>query len=117
MSFRHAVAAALVCFAVDAMAVAASGSAEIGPGVTATWNVRLQADGDWLQVIEELIVLNASDPPRAPDSGRPFAIHLPPEAEVLAGAMQTGRGQAVKVKPDSGDRKGDYYFPTQLLPG
>jgi hypothetical protein len=31
--------------------------------------------------------------------------------------MQTGGGQAVRVKPVPGDRKGDHYFPTPLLPG
>jgi hypothetical protein len=85
--------------------------------VTATWDVRLQADGDSLKVIDEIAVLNASDPPRALLNARPFAIELPPEAEVLAGAIQTAGGQAVKVKPVRGDRKGDYYFPFPLIPG
>jgi RNA polymerase sigma-70 factor (ECF subfamily) len=91
--------------------------APIGRGVTATWSVRLQADGDWLQVIEETIVLRASDPLRAVANDRPFEIRLPPEAEVVAGAMQTAGGQAVKVKPVPGDRKGDHYFPGPLPPG
>lgn len=85
--------------------------------MTATWDVRIQADGDALKVIDEIAVLNASDPPRALLNARPFAIQLPPEAEILAGAVQTAGGQAVKVKPVPGDRKGDYYFPFPLIPG
>jgi hypothetical protein len=85
--------------------------------VTATWDVRLQADGDSLKVIDEIAVLNASDPPRALLNARPFIMQLPPEAEILAGAVQTAGGQAVKVKPIAGEGKGDYYFPFPLLPG
>ena len=85
--------------------------------LTATWDVRLQADGDSLKVIDEVAVQNASDPPRTLLNARPFAIQLPPEAEVLAGVVQSPGGKAVKVKPAAGDRKGDYYFPFPLLPG
>jgi hypothetical protein len=116
LSFRHAVAASLVCLAVEAIAMAA-GTTERGPGVTATWNVRVQADGDWLQVIEEMTVVSASDPPRTAANDRPFEMRLPPGAEVLAGAMQAGGGQAVNVKPVPGGLKGDYYFPGPLPPG
>lgn len=116
MSFRHAVAVSLVCLAVEVIATAGS-TTERGPGVTATWNVRVQADGDWLQVIEETTVLSAFGPLRAVAGDRPFEIRLPPEAEVLAGAMQTAGGQAVNVKPVPGGRSGDYYFPGLLPAG
>jgi hypothetical protein len=85
--------------------------------LTATWDVRLEADGDSLKVIDEIAVKNASNPPRVLLNARPFAVQLPPEAEVLAGAVQSPGGQAVKAKPAAGDRKGDYYFPFPLLPG
>jgi hypothetical protein len=85
--------------------------------LTATWDVRLEADGDSLKVIEEIAVRNASDPPRALLNARPFPMQLPPEAEILAGAVQTAGGQAVKVKPVPGDRKGAYFFRFPLLPG
>ena len=75
--------------------MAAAATTEIERGVTATWNVRLQADGNWLQVIEEITIPSASNPPRAVANDRPFGIRLPPEAEVLAGAMQTGAAQAI----------------------
>lgn len=85
--------------------------------VTATWDARIQADGDSLKVIDEIAVLNASNPPRALLNARPFALQLPPEAELMAGAVQIAGGHAIKVKPAAGDRKGDYYFPFPLLPG
>lgn len=85
--------------------------------LTATWDVRLQADGDSLKVIDEIAVRNASNPPRVLLNARPFAIELPPDAEILAGAVQTAGRQAIKVKPSAGDRKGDYYFSSPLLPG
>jgi hypothetical protein len=117
LRFHHAVAVSLVCLTIDAITVATSGTTEIGRGVTATSNVRLQADGDWLQVIEEIMVLGAFDPSREVANERPFEMRLPPEAEVLAGAMQKTGGEAVSVKPVPGDRKGDYYYPALLLSG
>lgn len=116
MRFRHAVAVSLVCLTADAFGVA-GGTTETGRGMTATWSVHLQADGAWLQVIEEIMVLSASDPSRAVAGDHRFEIRLPPEAEILAGAMQTAGGEAVKVKPAPAGRKGDYYLSAPLPPG
>ncbi len=114
--FCRAIAASLVCLAADSIAAAARAT-EVAPGGTATWSVRVQADRDWLQVIEEVTVLSAPVPPRAEANDRPFEMRLAAEAEVLAGAMQTRGGQAINVKPLAGGRKGDYYFPGLLSPG
>lgn len=86
-------------------------------GISATLDVqRLQTAGDKLQVIEEIAVRNASQPPRTM-IGRPLEIQLPPEAEVVAGRVGTGAGQPIKGKPSPGDQKGRYYFPFALPPG
>lgn len=87
-------------------------------GVTATLDVqRLQTAGDTLQVIEEIALRNASDPPRTLVNDRPFEIQLPPEAQVVSGRVQTSGGQPVMRKPTPGDQNGRYYFPFPLLPG
>ncbi|OFW16724.1 MAG: hypothetical protein A3H27_09455 [Acidobacteria bacterium RIFCSPLOWO2_02_FULL_59_13] len=86
--------------------------------VTATRYVqRFQTEGDTLQVIEEITVRNASDPPRTLMNERPFEIHLPPEAQIVAGGVQIGGGQRLRSNPIPGGEKGWYYFPFPLRPG
>ena len=83
-------------------------------GVTATLDVqRLQTAGGKLQVIEEISMRNASDPPRTLTHA--FEIQLPPEAQVLAGRMRSGDRQPVESKPTAGDQKGRYYFHFPLF--
>ncbi|MDP2997124.1 MAG: hypothetical protein Q8N47_06525 [Bryobacterales bacterium] len=77
----------------------------------------LQTEGDTLQVIEEIVVRNASHPPRTLMNDRPFEIQLPPEAEVIAGKVQIGGAQPLTRKPAPGGQKGQYYFPFPLRPG
>jgi hypothetical protein len=85
-------------------------------GVTAIADVqRFQAEGETLQVIEQIAVRNASSPPRT--LSRPFEIHLPPEAQIDSGMVQTGRGQPLKSMPLPGSEKGRYYFSSPLRPG
>jgi len=86
-------------------------------GVTATADIRLEADDATLKVIEEFWVRNASDPPRTLRNEHPFTVQIPPEAQVLAGAMQAPGRQATKFKPVPGGQKGQYDFPLVLLPG
>jgi hypothetical protein len=78
---------------------------------------RIQAQGDTLQVIEEIALDNGSKPPRTLVTERPFEIQLPPEAVIVASAVQTAGGQAVQSTPAQGGKKGRYYFAFPLLPG
>ncbi len=77
----------------------------------------LQTEDDTLQVIEEIVVRNASHPPRTLMNDRPFEIQLPSEAEVIAGKVQIGGAQPLTRKPAPGGQKGQYYFPLPLRPG
>ena len=70
----------------------------------------LQTEGDTLQVIEEIVMRNASNPPRTLMNDRPFEIQLPPEAEVIAGKVQIGGAQPITRKSAPGGQKGQYYF-------
>jgi len=84
-------------------------------GVTVTLKAqRYQTERDALQVIEEILVRNSSDPPRAL---RNFEFRLPPEAEIVNGAVQTGGGRPIKRMPTAGDEKGQYYFQFPVRPG
>ncbi len=83
-------------------------------GLSATLNMRIQAEGDTLQVIEEIAVQNGSRPPR---TLAPFEIQLPAEADLVAGRVRIGGGQPITGKPAPGERKGQYYFPIPLPPG
>ncbi|MBI4463518.1 MAG: hypothetical protein HY647_02330 [Acidobacteria bacterium] len=86
--------------------------------VTATRHVqRFQTEADTLEVIEEITMRNASDPPRTLMNERPFEIQLPPEAQVVAGGVQFSGRQPLRSNPTPGDEKGRYYFPFPLRPG
>jgi hypothetical protein len=92
--------------------------ASVLSGVTAIWDMqRLQAMGGKLQVIEEIAVHNASDPPRTLVNDRPFEIQLPAGAEVVAGKVQVADGQPVVRTPSPSGENGRFYFLSPLLPG
>jgi hypothetical protein len=78
---------------------------------------RIQAEGNMLQVIEEIVLDNGSKPPRTLVKERPFEIQLPPEARIVASAVQTAGGQPVQSMPAPGGEEGRYYFAFPLLPG
>ena len=87
-------------------------------GVSVTWDVqRLQSDGDTLQVIEEISVRNASNPPRTLLNERPVEFLLPAEAVVSGGKIQISGAQPFVRKPMATAEKGRYYFPFALPPG
>jgi hypothetical protein len=78
---------------------------------------RVHTAGDTLQVVQETVVRNASNPPRLLMSSRTFEIQLPPEAELVGGAVQTGGGQPEKRAPMPVGENGRYYFASPLPPG
>jgi hypothetical protein len=87
-------------------------------GVSAVMDVqRFEATGKVLEVKQLVTMRNASTPPRTLMNDRPFAIQLPPQAEIVSGLVQTSGGQPLKQKPVRGDQPGQYYFPYPLRPG
>ena len=87
-------------------------------GITGTLDVqRFQATGDTLQVIEQIAVRNASNPPRTLMKDRSFEIQLPPEAQVDSAMAQPAGGQPLTTMPTPGEQKGRYYISFPLRPG
>jgi len=87
-------------------------------GVSAVMDVeRFEATSDQLEVKQLITVRNDSQPPRTLMNDRPFAIQLPPEAQVQSGLVQVEDGQPLKQKPVPGDQRGQYYFVFPIRPG
>ncbi len=79
---------------------------------------RFQTDGGMLQVIEEISVRNASEPPRTLVNDRPYQLQLPPGAEIVAGAIRPPGLQALARRPTPVDgQEGRYFFDFPLRPG
>ncbi len=88
-------------------------------GVAAVLGVqRFQTEGETLQVVEQIIVRNDSQPPHTLMTGRPFRMQLSPDAQVESGIVQAAGGQQLTSKPTPGEQKGQYDFAfSPLRPG
>lgn len=103
---------------VNAVAVQVFDHASALDGVAARWGIqRLQTVGDMLHVIDEITILNSSEPPRTLVDNHAFEFQLPPGAEVVAGKVQIGTEQPILRKPGPSGVKDRYRFANALLPG
>ncbi len=111
---RCAVAVVMAGLGASSLAAAAG----LPEGVTVVVGVqRLETEGDMLRVVEQIVVRNASDPPRTLTNEHPLEMQLPPEAQVVAGMVQAAGSPPVRRKPAPGEQKGRYYFPFTLPTG
>ena len=80
--------------------------------------MRLQAEGNQLQVTELYAVKNASTPPRTLMSEQPFNIILPDGAQIDGGEAISGNGLPVSLSPvPTPNQKGHYFFLFPVRPG
>ncbi len=80
--------------------------------------MRLQAQGNELQVTELYAVKNASTPPRTLMSEQPFNIILPNGAQIDGGEAISGNGLPVNLSPvPTPNQKGHYFFLFPIRPG
>jgi hypothetical protein len=86
-------------------------------GVNTTVNVmRLQADGNNLQVLELIAIKNDSKPPRAVMADRSYAFYIPESAQVDQIIAQAPGGMPVNTQPVA-DKGGKYFLNYALKPG
>lgn len=88
-------------------------------GVSTTVSVmRLQSDGNPLQVMQLIAVKNESSPAKTLNMERGYAFTLPEGAEIDQAAAQAPNGMPVSSMPVPDDKqKGTYYFNFPLRPG
>jgi len=80
--------------------------------------MRLQAEGNQLQVTELYAVKNASNPPRTLMNDQPFNIILPDGAHIDGGEAISGNGLPVSASPvPAPSEKNHYFFLFPLRPG
>jgi len=87
-------------------------------GVTGTVNViRLQTEGNTLQVLELYALKNASSPPRTVVGDNTFEVVLPEGAQLDGGDAQGPNGQPLSLSPEPTKQKNHYAFSFALRPG
>lgn len=87
------------------------------PGVSTEADViRVQADQQGLEVVQNYFVRNASNPPRTQFSAHAFDVYLPSEAKIVAAAAMGPGGMPVSSSPMP-QGNGLYSFVFPLRPG
>jgi hypothetical protein len=121
---RLAIAALAACLGANALAAdttlgrTVKNSTNQQDGIIVAVDVqRFQARANTLQVIEQIAVRNASQPPRTIGDDHPLEIQLPPGAKVEAAIVQRGGGQPLDQTLVPGDQKNHYYLQGALPPG
>lgn len=79
--------------------------------------MRLQAQGNTLQVTELYAVKNASSPPRTLMADQTFNIMLPDGAQIDGGQAVSGNGLPVNSAPVPSKERNHYFFIFPLRPG
>lgn len=86
-------------------------------GISTTVDVlRVQGDGNTLQVLELIAVNNTSKPPRALNTEHTYQFYLPPSAQFDQMMVQSPGGMPVNLSPVP-DKAGKYFIDYALKPG
>jgi hypothetical protein len=103
---------------IDNIAVDVYDAARKLDGIEGTANVmRVQADGNNLQVVQLFAVNNTSSPPRTLNGVNTLEFVLPEGAQLDGADAQGPNGQPISVIPEELKQKGHYAFRYALKPG
>ncbi len=87
-------------------------------GITTNVDViRLQSDGNGMQVVELIAVKNGSTPPHTLNSDRTYEFYLPPGAKVEQSTASSPGGMPISSAPIPAGENNKYAFTFPLKPG